>query len=332
MREYLAERNNVYAERELFLLRALGEDLPGAVVVKAAQEDLPTDDYLGVREGEGIYASQTLKFSLAGVQLKFSAVQKARGGLTIPAYGRGGSWIIKLPSERFEAAPENEYAMMRVAARAGFDVPPIELVSLASVEGLSAGMRKDGQGFAIRRFDRDAHGRRIHIEDFAQVFGLWPRSKYDKASNANIARVIWDEIGPEGLRDLIARLVFNAAIGNGDMHVKNWSLIYPDGRTPQLAPAYDYLSTLTYVSAQEGMALSLAGTKSFQALLEDLLAQFAKKGGWPVDLVLSSAREAVQRTLDAWSDMRSELGIPDYMGDAIERHMRTVPIVADAFT
>lgn len=144
MREYLAERNNVYAERELFLLRALGEDLPGAVVVKAAQEDLPTDDYLGVREGEGIYASQTLKFSLAGVQLKFSAVQKARGGLTIPAYGRGGSWIIKLPSERFEAAPENEYAMMRVAARAGFDVPPIELVSLASVEGLPAGMRKDG--------------------------------------------------------------------------------------------------------------------------------------------------------------------------------------------
>ena len=45
-------------------------------------------------------------FSLAGVQLKFSAVQAARGGLTIPARGVGGSWIVKLPSREFPGVPE----------------------------------------------------------------------------------------------------------------------------------------------------------------------------------------------------------------------------------
>ena len=39
-----------------------------------------------------------VRFSLAGVQLKFSAVMEASGGLTIPAKGIGGSWIVKMPS------------------------------------------------------------------------------------------------------------------------------------------------------------------------------------------------------------------------------------------
>src|SRR5438105_10451692 len=50
-----------------------------------------------------------LRFSLAGVQLKFSAVMEASGGLTIPAGGMGGSWVVKLPAGRFASVPENEY-------------------------------------------------------------------------------------------------------------------------------------------------------------------------------------------------------------------------------
>ena len=60
-----------------------------------------------------------LRFSLAGVQLKFSAVMEASGGLTIPAGGMGGSWIVKLPSARFAAVPENEFAMLGSRAPCG---------------------------------------------------------------------------------------------------------------------------------------------------------------------------------------------------------------------
>jgi serine/threonine protein kinase HipA of HipAB toxin-antitoxin module len=43
------------------------------------------------------------------------------------------------------------------------------------------------------------------------------------------------------------RVTFNMLIGNADMHMKNWSLIYPDRRYVSLAPAYDFVATLPYI-------------------------------------------------------------------------------------
>jgi hypothetical protein len=85
---------------------------------------------------------------------------------------------------------------------------------------------------AVERFDRGAHGERIHMEDFAQVFGLFPESKYDKRSYANIAAVLWAESGDAAAYEFVRRLVFSIMIGNADMHLKNWSILYPDKRTP----------------------------------------------------------------------------------------------------
>lgn len=33
---------------------------------------------------------------------------------------------------------------------------------------------------AVKRFDRDAGGRRVHMEEFAQIFGYAPKAKYGK--------------------------------------------------------------------------------------------------------------------------------------------------------
>lgn len=331
LREYIAQRNAVSVTRDFPLLLMLGEDLPGAVVIRPeTAHDVPND----ISQTTGVSPLSDLaplKFSLAGIQLKFSVVRETTGGLTIPANGRGGFWLIKLPSEKFDAVPENEFAMMRVAARAGLEVPPTDLVSLASIDGLPPGMRRTGYAFAIQRFDRDKDRGRIHIEDFAQVFRLYPHEKYGKASYGNIAEVIMAELGPKGLREFIARLVFNAAIGNGDMHLKNWSLLYRDTIQPQLAPAYDYLSTLTYVSGNESMGLGMVGTRSFQSFSRTLLERFAKKYRLPGDQVVGVASEAAERTLDAWADLRGELGIPGYMQQAIEDHMGSIPLLQSKF-
>ena len=64
-------------------------------------------------------SENVLRFSLAGIQLKFSAIIEGRGGLTIPARGMGGSWIVKLPSREFEGVPENEFSMMTLARHIG---------------------------------------------------------------------------------------------------------------------------------------------------------------------------------------------------------------------
>jgi len=96
-----------------------------------------------------------LRFSLAGVQLKFSAILEAAGGLTIPADGMGGSWIFKLPSAQYPAVPENELATLALARAVGIRVPESRLVPVDEIQGLprDAGPWR-GQALAVERFDR----------------------------------------------------------------------------------------------------------------------------------------------------------------------------------
>jgi len=45
--------------------------------------------------------------------------------------------------------------------------------------------------------------------------------------------------GEEDFDEVIRRTAFNILIGNGDAHLKNWSLTYADGVHARLPPAYD---------------------------------------------------------------------------------------------
>ena len=49
------------------------------------------------------------------------------------------------------------------------------------------------------------------------------------------------------LREAVRRTVFNLLVGNGDAHLKNWSLIYPDRRRARLSPAYDLVCTAVHL-------------------------------------------------------------------------------------
>lgn len=107
LREYLAQRAEINPAREFFLLWVLGQDLPGAISVQPADGHAwPPDDDHGATaddDHDDRAHEDVLRFSLAGVQLKFSAVSEASGKLTIPAKGIGGSWIRKYV-EYLEAA------------------------------------------------------------------------------------------------------------------------------------------------------------------------------------------------------------------------------------
>ncbi|HEU0061941.1 MAG TPA: HipA N-terminal domain-containing protein, partial [Hyphomicrobiaceae bacterium] len=95
MREYLAKRADVNPKREFFLLWVLGKDLAGAMTVRPADGEAWPPEAANKDEKEReARRRKVLRFSLAGVQLKFSALMNATGGLTIPAEGVGGSWIV----------------------------------------------------------------------------------------------------------------------------------------------------------------------------------------------------------------------------------------------
>jgi len=327
MRDYLAARGGVKPEREFFLIALLGQDLPGALEIRPADGAVPLDESVDTSADRATDArpETALHFSLAGIQLKFSAVKNATGGLTIPVDGVGGSWIVKLPSTQFPNVPENEFAMMELARRVGISVPDTALVPINEISGLPSGINAVGQyAYAVRRFDRAGNGERVHIEDFAQVFAVYPERKYDRATYRNIAEVIWTEMGEASIVEFIRRLVFNSLIGNADMHLKNWSLIYPNRRSAALAPAYDYVSTIAYLK-DEHLALTFVDSKNFSSLTSEQFERFAAKARLPTKLTLDTVRDTVMRFAEVWANPPAAI-IDDNIRAAIEKHLRTVPL------
>jgi serine/threonine-protein kinase HipA len=329
MRTYLAERARVNPAREFFLLWALGRDLPGAIVVKpAGGDDWPAEanEDFDSEPDQQMRDEMALRFSLAGVQIKFSAVNETTGGLTIPAQGIGGSWIVKLPSREFEGVPENEYSMMTLARLIGMNVPAIDLVEPSDIENLPQGVEGlNGKAFVIERFDRLSDGSLVQVEDFAQIFGVYPEQKYGKASMRNIATVLASETSNDDIAEFIRRLVFNTLIGNDDMHLKNWSVFYPDRRNAALSPAYDFVSTIPYIPGDKA-ALKFSRTKRFDGFSEDELSHLAAKAHLPETLVLDTARETVELFRQYWKTEKQNLPLTQQIINVIEAHIATVPL------
>ncbi len=327
LRTYLAKLAGVKPEREFFLLAVLGADLPGALVVTPLDSDEHEAAAQAAADGgenNGHPPEAALRFSLAGVQLKFSAIMEATGGLTIPAGGMGGSWIVKLPSVRFPLVPENEYVMLELARRVGIAVPANHLVDIATINGLPEEARTTGgTALAVERFDRVPGGGRIHMEDFAQVFGLFADDKYGRRSYANIASVLWAETGEEGTYEFVRRLVFSVLIGNADMHLKNWSLLYPDRRTPVLSPAYDFLATLPYIPG-DSLALSFGGSRSLAGITTEQMRRFADAARIPASQLWRIAAETAAHTVAEWETLEHAGLLPQQMRASIGKQILAV--------
>jgi serine/threonine-protein kinase HipA len=328
LRQYVAELAGIRDVREFYLLWLLGADLPGAVTVQEiGGQPVPPPEESGSEKAKR-RTGRLLRFSLAGVQLKFSAVGSPDKQLAIPTEGRDGSWIVKLPSLRYPMVPENEYSMMKLAEAVGIKVAEVGLIPTKHIEGLPKQLAEENaNSLYVRRFDRTPKGGRIHIEDFNQIYHQFPNDKYKNYSYTNMAGDISTFIGEEALVEFIRRLVFNAAIGNADMHLKNWSVIYPDGRTPTIAPGYDFVSTIAYIQ-DRSMALSVAREKETGKLDEALLSKFADRARIPKQVVLEVALDTAEKVSRAWAKMGSELPIVQEVRSAIGAQLRYVPLTA----
>ena len=321
LRDYLATTANIKSVRDFAFLELLGHDLPGAVILKPSDDHPP---FFADSEEAVIMSDEhnqtILKFSLAGVQLKFSALMQTSGRLTIPAHGRGGEWIIKLPSQRFKELPENEFSMLELARHSGIPVPETHLVELSAIEKLpTIIVATKEKALVIKRFDRE-NGQRIHMEDFAQIYGVYPQQKYQQVSYNNIANMLAVIAGESTAREFIQRLIFTILIGNSDLHLKNNSLLYSNPRIPQLAPAYDYVATHVFLPDTR-LALSIAGEKDMRKVDLALLNRFADKAKLPSQLVIRAAQETTERTVAAWHSLKSSLPLPKKMRESIEKRL-----------
>lgn len=327
LRSLLARRAGVSVNHELSLLAALGADLPGAVAVGGLRSDDQDDITESVRT-EDPRPDGPLRFSLAGMQLKFSVSRRA-DKLTLPVTGVGGRFILKMPSRELPRLPHNELATMTWARAAGITVPDVSVVRLRDVEGLPAEVAfAEEEALLVARFDRPADGGpRIHQEDFAQVLGKRPTEKYGRDGGVTfdrIGKIIARVCGEADFIEFVHRLVFMVICANPDAHLKNWSLIYPDGRRPRLSPAYDLVSTADYPGISAELSCRLGGEWQMGRIRAWHFGVLASHAGFDAQRGVEWASEAAQRARDAWVDVRAELPFTTSQRLAVERHLASV--------
>lgn len=322
MRSYLAEKVGVHTDRELYLLAHLGQDLPGAVRVRPLTElDAPEAAPVAPGRDAADLATQ-LRFSLAGLQLKFS-MRREDDTLTLPMNGMGGQWIVKLPDPTYRRVPETEYATMSWARAIGIEVPEFMLVDVQQLSGIPDAFLRGSERtcYAVRRFDRPTAERRAHMEDFAQVFGVYGERKYDEKNFESIGNVVYRLAGTSQLREYVRRLVFMIVSGNGDAHLKNWSLLYTDPSSPRLSPAYDLVATVPYMGPTEAMALKLAGNKQFAAVTIAAFERMASKLGIERTAMTAWVQEDVTACFEALTPELAQR-FPAEVRAGVEQHLR----------
>ena len=325
LRELLSEALKIHPANEFPLMAWVGNNLPGAIIAAPVPgSEIPPWALSARNRTEAVQIdvnSVVQKFSLAGIQMKFSTVRRD-GRYNISAELGTDSWIVKTPSTLHRNLPENEYSAMKLAESIGVDIPEITLISLDTLDNLpSIQLPDEAHAYAIRRFDRSVRGR-IHTEDFAQVFEFFAHDKYGKANYEQVANALY-RYGAGGLGDIqqmARRLLANILLANGDAHLKNWTLIYPDAVNPKLAPAYDIVSTLPYVPGETGIALNLGKQKKWYPMNLETFQTWSKRIDVPWPAIKVHLLDALAAARDRWPGMLQDLPMQELHKDVLRSH------------
>lgn len=309
-RTHLAQIRGCREDDHFALFAACGLDLPGAV--RALPATL-TDDQLAAlltQDSAPLDMSVTpdpLPFgvSISGVQPKLGLIEL--GGRYVARKRQGVTRIIgKLPQIDRPRLPEVEHLSLALAQAAGANVCEHKLVPLVQMN-IEHGYTLGGSShfLAVTRFDRDGP-KRIHCEDFAQVLNVDPQQKYMGASYAAMGSLMMrfpESLGVNAVHELVRLLVINDLMGNYDAHLKNFCLIYPDGRTPFISKAFDIVAWSVYLGGQ-GSALALyrdnVGKKTPIGLSPATLRTFCERVGIAEKPCASLIKDTVSKALELW--------------------------------
>jgi len=258
------------------LLRELGRDCAGALVIQPPSEDAPaaapiseampiSDDEVAKRLARlpqaplGVDGRAGVRVSLAGVQRKLLLARRADGRWVDPANGIPSTHILKpqIPDMNLPRSVENEAFCMRLAARVGLPAARVEVAEFGGLRVL-----------VVERFDRrvvDGRIQRIHQEDSCQALGIRPSLKYEEQGGPQLRRLAAVLAGfgrEDDLGQLLQLAAFNVAIGNADAHGKNYSFLHHRSGYVALSPAYDVMSTTLYEAVDRTMGMFIDDVRS----------------------------------------------------------------------
>ena len=326
LRELIAHSLKVHTENEFQILSHLGRDLPGALIAEPMQaEDVPDsvlNTYANTKAVSFDHMTANNRFSLAGVQMKLSMKAQA-DRYTLPTNNQAlGDWIIKTPSTIHKDVPLNEYTAMKLASLAGVNIPEIKLVELNKLDNLPPiNLPNETHAFAIKRFDRDTETR-IHSEDFAQVLVKYPHEKYSAGNYEQIAKILslYTDNGLANAQQFARRLLINILLANGDAHLKNWSLIYPDRITAQLSPAYDIVTTHVYIQGERQFALNLGKNKDWYEASYAHFEAWAERAGLPWRRIKPHLDDTLSKARSLWPEALKDLPMNEMHKQTLTKH------------
>ena len=268
VRERLAKHLGLSEKNAFSLLEAVGGDCAGALALHPhggssaeTSNDIEVLDTQRLNEILNIIKHRPMlagddgyRLSLAGAQDKLAV--GFRDGHVLLMKGGPTTHILKPMIEHVTDSVYNELFCMKLAKMVGLDVPEVSLHFVGDIPY-----------YLVERYDRQASKEgivtRIHQEDFCQALGIAPEMKYEREGGPSIT-ACQDVIATHVVRPAVDQvsflniLLFNYLIGNADAHGKNFSLLYKSDK-PELAPAYDLLSTAIYDDLSEKMAMKIGG-------------------------------------------------------------------------
>lgn len=338
LRRHLEQIGHLDKHDDFGLLSLCGTDLPGSVYVKQAPMDARSVARIVTQDNDALEVTVTPlalpeATSLSGVQPKLSLLQSG-GRYVARTKDAGGVHIIaKLPTVEYPLLPQVEELSMRLAAVAGANVCDVVLAPLENMDADQPFVLGQGRQFlAVRRFDR-AGGKHIHCEDFAQILGVAPEEKYSHplASYASILGVLVHTpgLGIEPALEMVRRIVVNDLLGNFDGHLKNHGLLYADGTTPELSPAYDVVAYSAYLTGK-GHALKFSSDGPRQArVTPQVIRRLCNEvPGLLEPKVNAVIRDTVRKAFDAWPGMISASSLLDEQKLRLLRHFEATPAIA----
>ena len=305
------------------LIRALGRDCAGAIVIQPAGDPPPPQPTTVTAERLSSEELATLvhdlrraplgvggrvRISLAGIQEKLVLTRMSDGSWGRPVDGTPSTHILKPAVAAFPHTVENEAFCMRVARHLGVAVAAVETTEIAGLKVI-----------VVERYDRRVSANsaveRIHQEDFCQATGAPPETKYEEDGGPSLQRIagILESVAePNSLEHLLHAVTVNALIGNGDAHAKNFSLLHASSGALALAPLYDLLCTLHY--GDDALAMYIDNVHRTNRVTAERIVNEAvrwglsKEGAFAiVDDVLARAPDAIAAAGDETQGVPREL-------------------------
>ncbi len=265
LRQEQARGAHIQGDDDLGLLLRYGADCIGAVGIQPLEQEA---------QGDVAGAGPSPGRTVSGVQKKLLAV-KTKDGYAPAGPDGPAPYIAKFNSEAITTLVQNENRCLKWTA---------ELLGRREVTQFGLGKIAGDVALIVIRFDRQANGDKLRLEDFAQILQQ-PRGNDYNGKYQSSYEAIAEGIQKHSARPIIdlqrfyERLITFALIGNCDAHLKNFSLLeQPEGL--RLSPTYDVLSTAVYPTFERVFGLTIDGKRrNLDQLDGKLLKSFGRSIG-----------------------------------------------------